>query len=113
MTCTRRNVLIIPCRSSRREPLPYSQRSYRKRHLVENFFQRIVATAQKGSTVYVDPSHVKAHLYALNPAGSRETKAFWLNKGGWNSKISHSLRQTSRDLFQLGRSGLIVFKNTP
>jgi len=31
----------IPAKSNRRDPLPYSKRSYRKRHLVENFFQRI------------------------------------------------------------------------
>jgi transposase len=31
----------IPPKSNRLDPLPYSKRSYRKRHLVENFFQRI------------------------------------------------------------------------
>jgi transposase len=31
----------IPSRSNRHDPLPYRKRSYRKRHLVENFFQRI------------------------------------------------------------------------
>jgi transposase len=31
----------IPSKSNRIDPLPYSKRSYRKRHLVENFFQRI------------------------------------------------------------------------
>ena len=31
----------IPAKSNRVDPLPYRKRSYRKRHLVENFFQRI------------------------------------------------------------------------
>jgi transposase len=31
----------IPAKSNRLDPLPYNKRSYRKRHLVENFFQRI------------------------------------------------------------------------
>lgn len=31
----------IPARSNRHHPPPYSKRSYRKRHLVENFFERI------------------------------------------------------------------------
>ena len=31
----------IPPRSNRTTPRPYSKRSYRKRHLVENFFERI------------------------------------------------------------------------
>jgi transposase len=31
----------IPSKSNRVAPLPYNKQSYRKRHLVENFFQRI------------------------------------------------------------------------
>lgn len=31
----------IPPRSNRKHPRPYSKRSYRKRHVVENFFERI------------------------------------------------------------------------
>ena len=31
----------IPSKSNRLDPLPYRKRSYRKRHLVENFFQKI------------------------------------------------------------------------
>jgi len=31
----------IPSRSNRKQPQPYSKRSYRKRHVVENFFERI------------------------------------------------------------------------
>lgn len=45
------------------------------------------APAQKGSTVYVDASHVKVHQSGLNPAGGRATQAVGLTKGGWNSKI--------------------------
>ena len=31
----------IPPRSNRKHPQPYSRASYRKRHLVENFFERV------------------------------------------------------------------------
>ena len=33
--------VCIPPRSNRLNPLPYSKRTYRKRHVVENFFERI------------------------------------------------------------------------
>ena len=45
------------------------------------------ARTQKGTTVYVDASHVKVHQCGLNPAGGRETQAVGLTKGGWNTKI--------------------------
>ena len=46
-----------------------------------------VAPAQKGETIYVDASHVKAQQCALNPAGGRENQGLGLTKGGWNTKI--------------------------
>lgn len=45
------------------------------------------APPQKGSTVYVDASHVKVHQSGLNAAGGRETQAVGLTKGGWNTKV--------------------------
>lgn len=63
---------------------------YYRRWCRSGLWERVwqnVAPAQKGQTVYVDASHVKAHQCALNPAGGRETQAVGLTKGGWNSKI--------------------------
>ena len=34
----------IPPRRNRKTPSPFSKASYRKRHLVENFFERILQT---------------------------------------------------------------------
>ncbi len=39
--CERGITPCIPPRSNRRDPRPYSKKTYRKRHLVENFFARI------------------------------------------------------------------------
>ena len=46
-----------------------------------------VAPAMKGSTLYLDATHMKVHRSGLNPAGGQETQALGLTKGGWNTKL--------------------------